>query len=177
MLLCMITECATPFYNMLTVLQKWISSSSSRSFELGLGWILAPVFTVLENPTDKKRRMDKKDTCLWFKELDHTVVARMWKWVTFLSLSFPLSLGPSTGGNLWMPCQGSVVFQPPSHQSDIVPQLLYVKTVQRAIWLRVMEGGLNSPSEILEPVGKPQLFKCRKSWFYKMLIWSALGKS
>lgn len=40
-----------------------------------------------------------------------------------------------------------------------------------------MEGGLNSPSEILEPVGKPQLFKCRKSWFYKMLIWSALGTS
>lgn len=38
-----------------------------------------------------------------------------------------------------------------------------------------MEGGLNSPSEILEPVGKPQLFKCRKSWFYKMLTWSAQG--
>ena len=40
-----------------------------------------------------------------------------------------------------------------------------------------MEGGLNSPLEILEPVGKPQLFKCRKSWFYKMLIWSVLGTS
>lgn len=40
-----------------------------------------------------------------------------------------------------------------------------------------MEGGLNFPFEILEPVGKPQLFKCRKSWFYKMLIWSALGTS
>lgn len=30
---------------------------------------------------------------------------------------------------------------------------------------------------MLEPVGKPQLFKCRKSWFYKMIIWSALGTS
>lgn len=49
------------------------------------------------------------------------------------------------------------------------------KTARRAIWLWVMEGGLISPSEILEPVGKPQLFKCRKSWFYKMLIRSALG--
>lgn len=76
-----------------------------------------------------------------------------------------------------MPCQESVVSQPPSHHSDIAPHLLYVKTAQRAIWLWVMEGGLNSPSEILEPVGKPQLFKCRKSWFYKMLIWSALGTS
>lgn len=55
--------------------------------------------------------------------------------------------------------------------------LLYVKTVRATIWLWVMEGGLNPPFEILEPVGKPQLFKCRKSWFYKMLIWSALGTS
>lgn len=51
----------------------------------------------------------------------------------------------------------------------------YVKITQAPIWHRVMEGCLNSPSEILEPVGKPQLFKCRKSWFYKMLIWYTLG--
>lgn len=57
------------------------------------------------------------------------------------------------------------------------PLWLYIKTAQAAIWLWVMEGGLNFPFEILEPVGKPQLFKCRKSWFYKMLIWSALGTS
>lgn len=185
MLLCMITECATLVWlhaDGVALYLKWIFSSSSSSFslELGSGWILAPVFTLflrLENPTEKKeRRMNKKDTCLWFRELDHTA-ARRWKWVTFLSPSIPLSLGPSTGGNLRMSSQVSVVFQPPSHQSDIVPHLLYVKTVQRAIWLWVMEGGLNSPSEILEPVGKPQLFKCRKSWFYKMLIWSTLGKS
>lgn len=55
------------------------------------------------------------------------------------------------------------------------PHPLCTKTMQRAIWLWVMEGGLNSPSEILEPVGKPQLFKCRKSWFYKMLTWSTQG--
>lgn len=60
---------------------------------------------------------------------------------------------------------------------DIAPLLLHVRTAWAAIWLWVMEGGLNSPFEILEPVGKPQLFKCRKSWFYKMLIWSTLGKS
>lgn len=50
-----------------------------------------------------------KDTCLWFRELDHTAVRR-WEWVTFLSPSIPSSLRPSTGGNLWMFCKGSVVF-------------------------------------------------------------------
>lgn len=58
---------------------------------------------------------------------------------------------------------------------SVAPRPPCTKTAQRAIWLWVMEGGLNSPSEILEPVGKPQLFKCRKSWFYKMLTWSAQG--
>lgn len=29
---------------------------------------------------------------------------------------------------------------------------------------------------ILESVEKPQVFKCRKSWFYKILIWSTLGR-
>lgn len=61
---------------------------------------------------------------------------------------------------------------------DIAPFVLYTKKPARpAISLWVMKGGLNFPFEILEPVGKPQVFKCRKSWFYKMLIRSALGTS
>lgn len=93
---------------------------------------------------------------------------------------FPLHVHPFIIWALyrWEPADalsGIGLFELPSNHSDIASHLLYVKTAQRAIWLWVMEGGLNSPSEILEPVGKPQLFKCRKSWFYKMLIWSALG--
>lgn len=93
---------------------------------------------------------------------------------------FPLHVHPFIIWALyrWEPVDalsGIGLFELPSNHFDIASHLLYVKTAQRAIWLWVMEGGLNSPSEILEPVGKPQLFKCRKSWFYKMLIWSALG--
>lgn len=79
--------------------------------------------------------------------------------------SDPLKVGTSRCpvGNLSFSC-------PP-----LAPRPPCTKRAQRAIWLWVMEGGLNSPSEILEPVGKPQLFKCRKSWFYKMLTWSAQG--
>lgn len=79
--------------------------------------------------------------------------------------SDPLKVGTSRCpvGNLSSSCP-SVAPRPPC-----------TKRAHRAIWLWVMEGGLNSPSEILEPVGKPQLFKCRKSWFYKMLTWSAQG--
>lgn len=89
--------------------------------------------------------------------------------VIFLSPSVPSSSEPSTGGNPRILHRRSVV--PTLHHSD-APLQLCVKTVQAAIWLWVMEGGLNSAFEILEPVGKPQLFKCRKSWFYKYdLLW------
>lgn len=109
-------------------------------------------------------------------------VTRRWQWVTFLSyhrfIASALYRWEPVDAPLGIRCFSAARVppnQPPN--SDIAPLQPYVKTAQAAIWLWVMEGGLNSPSEILEPVGKPQLFKCRKSWFYKMLIWSALGTS
>lgn len=180
MLLCIKTECATPVWlqYMLTVLQKWISSSSC-SLELWLGWILAPVFTLflrLENPREKGEENEQEGHLLMIQRIGPHSSGEKVK-----MSHFPLSVYPFITWALyrWEPvdalsgiCCFSAALPSVWH-----PHLLYVKTLQRAIWLRVMEGGLNSPSEILEPVGKPQLFKCRKSWFYKMLIWSALGTS
>lgn len=109
-------------------------------------------------------------------------VTRRWQWVTFLSyhrfIASALYRWEPVDAPLGIRCFSAARVppnQPPN--SDIAPLQPYVKTAQAAIWLWVTEEGLNSPSEILEPVGKPQLFKCRKSWFYKMLIWSALGTS
>lgn len=153
---------------------------SSRFLDLGSDWIKAPVFTPCfsgfgtpqRKGEDQWRQWKKssEDTCLWFTELDHTTVRR-WEWVTFLSFCLSLHhLDPLKVGTSRCPVR-NLSFSCPS----VAPHPLCTKTAQRAIWLWVMEGGLNSPSEILEPVGKPQLFKCRKSWFYKMLTWSAQG--
>lgn len=94
---------------------------SSRFLDLGSDWIKAPVFTPCfsgfgtpqRKGEDQWRQWKKssEDTCLWFRELDHTTVRR-WEWVTFLSLSITSSLGPSKGGNQQMPCQESVVQLP-----------------------------------------------------------------
>ena len=95
--------------------------TSSLYLDLGSGGIKAPVFmpcfsgfgTPQRKGEDQWRqwKMSSKDTCLWFRELDHTTVRR-WEWVTFLSLSVTSSLGPSKGGNQQMPCQESVVQLP-----------------------------------------------------------------
>lgn len=163
-------------------------SISSSSPELGSSWIIAPVFAPwFPGPTEagggeheqdgQKRRTPAYDSENWLH------VTRRWQWVTFLSyhrfIASALYRWEPVDAPLGIRCFSAARVPPPNQppNSDIAPLQPYVKTAQAAIWLWVMEGGLNSPSEILEPVGKPQLFKCRKSWFYKMLIWSALGTS
>lgn len=114
-----------------------------------------------------------RDTCLWFRARDHTALRR-WEWVTFL---FSVSAFITQALYRWEPVNASLkiccVLAAPL--LVLLYPLLYAKRTRAAVWRWVMKRGLNSPSEILEPVGKPQLFKCRKSWFYKMLIWSASG--
>lgn len=167
-----------------TVQFKWIAPFSC-SPDQGSGWIAAPVFTPCFSGfrTPQRKRRKKKTRAKEKQQNRHLPMIQrngpQDDWKVRMS-HFPLHVHPFIIWALyrWEPVDalsGIGLFELPSNHSDIASHLLYVKTAQRAIWLWVMEGGLNSPSEILEPVGKPQLFKCRKSWFYKMLIWSALG--
>lgn len=132
-------------------------------------------FLRLRNPTEKERRSmtavekEQRRHLLMIQRAGphHGGKVRMSHFPLCLSLHH---LDPRKVGTSRCPVR-NLSFSCPS----AAPHPLRTKTAQRAIWLWVMEGGLNSPSEILEPVGKPQLFKCRKSWFYKMLTWSAQG--
>lgn len=150
---------------------------SSRFLDLGSDRIKAPVFTPCFSGfgTPQRKRRGRSMTAMEKEQRRHLLMihrtgphggekVRM--------SHFPLSVYHFITRTLWRwePADALSFSCPP-----LAPRPPCTKRAQRAIWLWVMEGGLNSPSEILEPVGKPQLFKCRKSWFYKMLTWSAQG--
>lgn len=155
---------------------------SSRFLDLGSDRIKAPVFTPCFSGfgTPQRKRRGRSMTAMEKEQRRHLLMIQRTgphggrregenESLSSLCLSLhhsdPLKVGTSR-------CP---VGNPSSSCPSLAPRPPCTQRAQRAIWLWVMEGGLNSPSEILEPVGKPQLFKCRKSWFYKMLTWSAQG--
>lgn len=173
------TQVVAPYLNKLYLLLSWAGVRLNHSS------CVYSLFLRLQNPTERQREgktnvRDGKRALRTPAYDSENWTTRWWEGENESSSSLLLSLhhlGPLQVGTCGCSVRDLSFFSCPPHHSDIAPLLLYVKTAQAAIWLWVMEGGLNSPSEILEPVGKPQLFKCRKSWFYKMLIWSALGTS
>lgn len=171
--------CSLLYLNKVYLLLSWAGVRLNHSS------CVYSLFLRLQNPTERQREgktnmRDGKRALRTPAYDSENWTTRRWEGENESPSSFLLSLhhlGPLQVGTCGCSVRDLSFFSCPPHHFDIVPLLLYVKTAQAAIWLWVMEGGLNSPSEILEPVGKPQLFKCRKSWFYKMLIWSALGTS